>query len=470
MFFKLEGEDMDQNVKAHPLATEPVGKLMMKFAIPAIISGVVSSLYNIVDQIFIGRSVGMLGNAATNVAFPIVIFCTSISLLIGIGTAANLSLSLGEGKEERAGHYAGTGMTMLVLFGIIIAIAGFLFMKPLIHLFGATPDVLPYALKYVSITMFGLPFYVIFVGGAHLIRADQSPRYAMMSIMSGALINLVLDPLFIFGFDWGIEGAAYATVIGQAVSGLMVLYYFFHFKTVKITRQILKPKSFQFRRICALGSAPCINQLSMMAVLVTLNNVLKHYGSLSNYGPDIPLACAGIITKVNSILIMIIVGLAQGAQPIIGFNYGAKNYSRVKEAYLKNVTIVMVISTISFLMFQFLPTQNTSRFGDGSAEYYKFATSYFRIFLFFTFLNGLQPITSNFFTSIGKATKGLAISVTRQILFLLPLIIILPIFWGIDGVLFAGPIADFVAFVLTVILVVQQIRIMNKAIREKEAI
>lgn len=461
---------MDQNVKMNPLATQPVGKLMLKFAIPAIISGLVSSLYNIVDQIFIGQKVGMLGNAATNVAFPIIIFCTGIALLLGIGTAANMSLSLGEGEKERAGTFAGTGMTMLVLAGVLIAIFGFIFMKPLIHLFGATPDVFPLALKYVSITMFGLPFYLISCGGSHLIRADQSPRFAMMSVMAGALLNLVLDPLFIFTFDLGIEGAAYATVIGQVISGILTIYYFRHFKTIKITKHLLKPRGEYLLKICALGSAPCINQLSMMVVQIALNNVLKHYGSLSNYGPDIPLACAGVITKVNSILIMIVVGLAQGAQPIIGFNYGAKNYSRVKEAYFKNVIIVMIISGIAFLLFQLFPTQITSLFGNGSEEYYAFAKKYFRVFLFFTFLNGLQPITANFFTSIGKAVKGLTVSVTRQILFLLPLILILPMFMGIDGVLYAAPIADFVAFSLTIFLVVHQIRMMNKAIRAKEAI
>lgn len=461
---------MDQNVKMNPLATQPVGKLMIKFAIPAIISGVVSSLYNIVDQIFIGQKVGMLGNAATNVAFPIIIFCTGIALLLGIGTAANLSLSLGEGDKEKAGYFAGTGMTMLVLTGLIIAILGFIFMRPLIHLFGATTYVYPYALKYVSITMLGLPFYIISCGGSHLIRADQSPRFAMMSVMAGALLNLVLDPLFIFTFDMGIAGAAYATVIGQTVSGLLTIYYFTRFKTIKITGSLLKPRADQLRRIIALGSAPCVNQLSMMVVQIALNNVLKYYGTLSNYGPDIPLACAGIITKVNSILIMIVVGLAQGAQPIIGFNYGAKNYSRVKEAYLKNVIIVMIISGIAFLLFQLFPIQITNIFGNGTEEYYEFAKKYFRIFLFFTFINGLQPITSNFFTSIGKAAKGLTISITRQILFLLPLIIILPMFMGIEGVLYAAPIADFVAFSLTVFFVVHQIRSMNKAIRANEAI
>lgn len=461
---------MNQNVKENPLATQPVGKLMLKFAIPAIISGLVSSLYNIVDQIFIGQKVGMLGNAATNVAFPIIIFCTGISLLLGIGTAANLSLSLGKGEKEKAGYFAGTGMTMLVLSGFVIAILGFIFMKPLIHLFGATPDVFPYALQYVSITMLGLPFYIISCGGSHLIRADQSPRFAMISVMAGALLNLILDPLFIFTFDFGIAGAAYATVIGQVVSGLMTIHYFMHFKTMKITRHLLRPRADYLAKICALGSAPCINQLSMMVVQIALNNVLRHYGTLSNYGADIPLACAGIITKVNSILIMIVVGLAQGAQPIIGFNYGAKNYSRVKEAYVKNVIIVMIISGIAFLLFQLFPMQITSLFGDGSQEYYAFAKKYFRIFLFFTFLNGLQPITANFFTSIGKAVKGLTISITRQILFLLPLILILPMFMGIDGVLFAAPIADFVAFSLTIFFVVQQIRLMNKSIREKEAI
>lgn len=292
----------------------------------------------------------------------------------------------------------------------------------------------------------------------------------MVCVMSGALLNLILDPLFIFGFNMGIAGAAYATVIGQVVSGILTLAYFKRFKTVQITRKLLRPRLDLLTRICALGVAPCVNQLSMMVVQIALNNVLTHYGRQSLYGPDIPLACVGVITKVNSILIMIMVGLAQGAQPIVGFNYGAKNYTRVKETLKKNVTAVVLISFVAFLSFQLLPRQITSIFGDGSKEYYDFAGQYFRIFLFFTFINGLQPIAANFFTSIGKATKGLTVSVTRQLVFLLPLIIILPIFFGIDGVLFAGPIADFVAFALTVIFLIQQVRLMNRAIKNKEAI
>lgn len=461
---------MEEKGKVNPLAVEPVGKLMMKFAIPAILSGVISSLYNIVDQIFIGQSVGMLGNAATNVAFPLIIFCTGISLLLGIGTAANFSLSLGEGKKERAGAFAGTGITSLVIAGLLIMIVGFLFMNPLIHMFGATADAFDYAIQYVAITMFGLPFYVISCGGTHLIRADQSPRYAMVCVLSGALLNLILDPLFIFTFDMGIAGAAYATVIGQVVSGVLTLIYFKRFKTVKITKAILKPHWGLLLRICALGVAPCVNQLSMMVVQIALNNVLTHYGRLSHYGPDIPLACVGVITKVNSILIMIMVGLAQGAQPIVGFNYGAKNYTRVKETLKKNIIAVVVISFITFLAFQLFPRQITSVFGDGSKEYYDFASQYFRIFLFFTFINGLQPIAANFFTSIGKATKGLTVSITRQLVFLLPLILILPLFFGIDGVLYAGPIADLVAFALTVAFLVQQVHLMNKGIKNNEAI
>lgn len=461
---------MEEKGKVNPLAVEAVGKLMMKFAIPAILSGVISSLYNIVDQIFIGQSVGMLGNAATNVAFPLIIFCTGISLLLGIGTAANFSLSLGEGKKERAGAFAGTGITSLVIAGLLIMIVGFLFMNPLIHMFGATADAFDYAIQYVAITMFGLPFYVISCGGTHLIRADQSPRYAMVCVLSGALLNLILDPLFIFTFDMGIAGAAYATVIGQVVSGVLTLIYFKRFKTVKITKAILKPHWGLLLRICALGVAPCVNQLSMMVVQIALNNVLTHYGRLSHYGPDIPLACVGVITKVNSILIMIMVGLAQGAQPIVGFNYGAKNYTRVKETLKKNIIAVVVISFITFLAFQLFPRQITSVFGDGSKEYYDFASQYFRIFLFFTFINGLQPIAANFFTSIGKATKGLTVSITRQLVFLLPLILILPLFFGIDGVLYAGPIADLVAFALTVAFLVQQVHLMNKGIKNNEAI
>ncbi|MEL7609541.1 MAG: MATE family efflux transporter [Bacillota bacterium] len=455
---------MNENtaVKANPLATEKISKLIPKFAIPSIISGLVSASYNIVDQIFIGRSAGLLGNAATNVAFPIVTISLAIALLLGVGSASNFSLELGRGHRENAGHTAGTGITFMVVSGVALAAFIFALLRPLMTAFGATEIVMPYALTYTSITARGIPFYILGTGGSHLVRADGSPKFAMISMTSGAVLNIILDPILIFGLNMGIAGAALATTIGQIVSALLVLYYFSRFRTLKLTREYLIPRFKNTVAIASLGMAACFNQLAMTIVQITMNNTLTEYGAKSEYGSEIPLACVGVITKVSILLFAITLGIAQGCQPINGYNYGAKNYGRVKETYRKAAISATVVAVIAFLCFQLFPRQIVSIFGEGSEAYYRFAEKYFRIFLMMTFLNGLQIITSTFLTSIGKATLGIFLSLTRQILFLLPLILLFPLFFGIDGVMYAGPIADGFAAALAIFFVAREMRIMTR--------
>lgn len=295
-----------------------------------------------------------------------------------------------------------------------------------------------------------------------MIRADGSPRYAMYCMLSGALLNTVLDPLFIFRLDMGIAGAALATVLGQAVSAGMAISYFPRFRSVHITWRLLRPRGDCMRAIAALGAAACFNQLAMTLVQITMNNTLTFYGALSDYGQNIPLACVGVISKVNVVLMAFIIGTAQGCQPICGFNYGAKNYPRVKKTYLTAAAVVTAISTAAFLCFQIFPRQIVAIFGEGSEAYFHFAERYFRIYMMLVFLNGIQPLTANFFTSIGKAKMGILMSMTRQILFLLPLIVIFPRFFGIDGVMYAGPIADGVAALLSAFLAGRELHDMGK--------
>lgn len=442
---------MEESVKVNPLVTEKVERLILKFSIPAIISMLVSSLYNIVDQIFIGQGVGLLGNAATNIAFPITIICTATALLLGIGSASNFNLSSGAGEQECACRYAGTGLAMLMLCGVTIAVIVLLFLDPLLHVFGVTKDVLPYAQDYTGITAFGIPFLILTTGGNHLIRADRSPTYSMTCIMIGAVINTILDPLFIFVFGWGIKGAAWATVIGQIVSGILVVVYFWKFRNMSLTSEMLKPRIRYLKAIISLGLASCINQIAMAIVQIVLNNILRYYGGNSVYGSDIPIACVGVISKVNQVFMAICIGISQGSQPIWGFNYGAKKYDRVRQAYCYSVTACTVIATIFFLCFQLFPHQIVGIFGTGSDLYFQFAERYLKIFMFMTFANGIQPMSSGFFTSIGKAKLGIVMSLTRQVIFLLPLIVIFPLFMGIDGVMYAGPIADAAAFVLAIV-------------------
>ena len=442
-----------------PLAVQPVGKLILKFAIPAIVSNLISALYNIVDQIFIGQSVGLLGNAATNVAFPLVTLCLSLSLLLGVGGASNYSLAMGRGDEEEAARYYGGAISFLVIFGLLVGALVLAFLQPLMVAFGATESSLPYAMIYTGITAFGMPFQIFGTAGSHLIRADGSPRYAMVSISFGAILNIILDPLFIFAFDMGIAGAAYATVIGQISTVALQAFYFLRLKNHPIRPDHLIPRPKLLGAIAGLGSAAFFNQVAMMMVQITMNNILRRYGALSVYGSDIPLACVGVITKVNVVMMAFLIGIAQGCQPIIGYNYGAGQYSRVRAAYRRAITAALAISCAFFLCFQLLPKQLLSVFdANGSEMFFQFGTRYFRIFMGAAFLNAIHPLTSNFFTSIGKAKMGMLISMTRQILFLLPLIVIFPRFWGVDGVMYAGPIADGVAAVVAVVLVLREMR------------
>ncbi len=448
------------------LGKEKISRLLVKFAVPSIIAMLVSALYNIVDQIFVGNSVGMLGNAATNVAFPLSTICIAISLLFGIGGATNFNLSLGSGNKEDAQKYAGNAVVYLGIFGILLGGCVFFLVDPLVRLCGATDEVFPYAITYTRISAVGFPFLVFSTGFSAMIRADGSPKYSMTCMLVGAILNTILDPLFIFAFDMGMAGAAWATVIGQIASAVVAAWYIRRFKTIRIHWKHLIPSVRVGLRLCALGTSNCLNQLAMMVVQITTNNILTFYGGQSVYGSEIPLACAGIISKVSMIIMSIIIGISQGLQPIISFNYGAKKYKRVREAYLLAILVGSAISILATLAFLIFPRQIASIFGSGSDAYFQFFQQYCRIYLFCTFLNALQPISSNFFTAIGRAGMGTFLSLTRQIIFLLPLIIFLPMAIGINGVMFAGPIADFIAAAVTAAVVIPALRKIKKMEQE----
>ena len=444
----------------NPLGSEPISTLLRRFAVPSVIAMLVSALYNMVDQLFIGHSIGVLGNAATNVAFPLSMVCTSIGLLCGIGGAANFNLCMGRKDPEHAKSYVGNAISMLAILGVILCVAVQLFLRPMMLLFGATPDVIDYACTYTRITSIGFPFLIVTIGGSNLIRADGSPKFSMLCNLIGAIVNTILDPLFIFVFHMGMAGAALATITGQILSFALVVFYLRGFKTLPLSLSDLKPNMACWARIAALGATPAFNQVAMMVVQIVMNNTLTHYGSNSVYGSDIPLACAGIISKVNMLFFSFVIGISQGLQPIVSFNFGAQKYDRVKDAYKKAVFAATAISIVAFLCFQFFPRQIIGIFGSGSEEYLHFAERYFRIFLFFTFLNGIQPVSSNFFTSIGAPKKGIFLSLTRQIIFLLPLLLIFPYLFGIDGVMYTAPIADLAAASVSIVMVVREFKIM----------
>ncbi len=437
----------------NPLGSQPVGKLLRQFAVPSIIAMLVSSLYNMVDQLFIGNKIGSLGNAATNIQFPLSILNVSIALLCGIGAASAFNLAIGRGEKDDAGYYIGNAVTTMITLGLILTLVTELCLEPMLVFFGSPENVLPYAMEYTRVTALGFPFFILSAGGGHLVRADGSPNMTMILNLTGAIINTVLDYIFIFIFDWGMAGAAWATIIGQYVSGIIVLVYMTHFKTVKLGLKHFLPDLKHILTMLFLGLAPFFNQIAMMLVQIVLNRTLKYYGSMSVYGEATPIACAGIISKVTGICFSFIIGISQGLQPIVSFNYGAGNYKRVKDGYNLAIKIAAVIAIVSWLAFQIFPRQLVAMFGDGDELYFQFSINYFRIYLFGMFLCFLQPISSNFFTAIGKPRKGIFMSLTRQVIFLIPLILALPVFFGIDGVMYAGPIADCLAFIICFILV-----------------
>ncbi|WP_288694365.1 MATE family efflux transporter [uncultured Brachyspira sp.] len=453
---------MYDKVDSNPLYYEKIYKLLFKFGTPSIISMLVGALYNIVDQIFIGQGVGINGNAATNVAFPLTTICVSISLFLGLGGASSYSLLLGRGEREKATTIIGNTISLAFIFSLVLTIIVKVFVKKIMYMFGSTEEVLSYAVKYSSITSTGFLPFIFSSMMSHIIRADGSPRYSMMSVLSGAIANTILDPIFIFYFKMGIAGAALATIIGQFISFALTFKYIFKMKNITLNKESFLLKINNVIKIFTLGLSGGFNQLAMMAVQITMNNVLSYYGNQSIYGGNIPLAVSGIIIKINMIIMAFIIGTGQGSQPIIGFNYGARNYKRVIDTYKLSVFITTMMAIIASILFQLFPRQIVSMFGDGSELYFSFAEEYMRIYMLFMVVNGVQPVTGSFFTSIGKAFKGAFIAMTRQIIFLLPLIIILPKIFGIDGVMYAGPIADAMALIVTILFIRREIKNIKK--------
>lgn len=446
----------------NPLGSETESSLLKKFAIPSIISMLVSSLYNIVDQIFIGQGVGFLGNAATNVAFPLTTIALAIALLIGIGSASLFSLYLGEKKPERSSSIAGNGISMSVLCSVIYVILVIVFLEPLLKSFGATSTIMPLALDYTRITTLGVPFLITTNVISNLIRADGSPKYSMTCMVAGAIVNTILDPLFIFVFYMGVAGAAIATVAGQVISFFIAAWYIKSFQHIEFNKKSLRISLKDTKEMATIGMSASLNQIAILFVQIVLNNSLTYYGQFTKFGSDIPLAACGIVMKTNAILLAIIIGISQGMQPIIGFNYGAQKYERVKKTFKLAISANLVVSFIGWALFQFCTSTVLSIFGSGDANYFEFATMFMRIYLMLVCVDGVQMLSSSFFSSIKKAYLGMFLSMTRQVLFLIPLVLILPKFFGLNGILYAAPIADFVAFVVSVICISTEFKKLNE--------
>ena len=452
------------------LGYEKIGKLIRKFSIPCIISLLVNSLYNIVDQIFIGWGVGYLGNGATNIVFPITMVCLAFALMLGDGTSAYLSLKLGEQKKEDAKKGVANGVLLSIIISVIFFAVALIFLPQLLNVFGCTNALREYALGYGYVIVLGLPFMMIGTTLNSVIRADGSPKYSMTSMIAGAILNVILDPIFIFVFNMGVQGAAIATVISQLLTFVMNVMYIRKFKSIKLQKEDFKLQFSIAKKVMLLGISSFITQMSFVVVMAVENNLLAKYGAYSEFGAEIPITVLGIVMKVSQILNSIIVGIVAGAQPIFGYNYGAGKFDRVKQALKTVLGLSLIVSTIAFLLFQLIPDKLIAIFGSGDDKYIEFACLAFRTYLMLVICNGIQIPSGIFFQAIGKSTRSAILSISRQILFLIPAFFILGKLFGISGILYAGPIADGLAFILAVILLVKEVRVLKITnIKKQEA-
>ncbi len=447
-----ENENSGAKKTVNPLGTAPVGRLLLQYAIPSIISTLIASLYNMVDQMFIGQRIGFLGNAATTVAYPLTFLCGAMTLLFSNGSSVNFNICNGRGEKDEALHFAGAGLTLLAAEGIFTAALVLLFTPWFVNLFGATDQVYPYALTYMKLVAPGLPFLALTSGGTLLIRSDGSPRYALICSMSGVALNFVLDYLFLFPMNMGIAGAALATVMGQVLSALMVAAYMLHFRTGRLRQAHFAVSGSRFRQITSIGAAGSLNQAAMLVMNLVLNSSLRYYGSQSVYGGSEALAAAGVVTKVNFLFYSTIIGCSIGGQPIMGFNFGARNYERVKQTAYLVFTYAFVIGAVETACFWLFPEQILRLFGDSAGGYQAFALRYMHEFMLLIILAGVLPVAMNAMVSIRQPLKGVIISLSKQLV-LIVLLLILPRFLGIDGILIAGPVADLMVAIAAFIVI-----------------
>ena len=461
---------MEPNQEILSLGQEKISKLLVKFSVPCVTGLLISALYNIVDQIFIGNSeLGFLGNAATGVSFPVICIANAFAWCVGDGAASYLSICAGRKDSERAHKCVGTGITVSFLISVTLAVICLLFAQPLMSLFGASSQTLDMAVEYFRIVAAFFPFYLLLNVMNSMIRADGSPAYAMAAMLTGAITNIILDPVFIFLLKMGIAGAAWATVIGQGASFFVCAVYFLKPKTFRLTRRSFIPNPEVLRSMLSLGAATFIAQLSIVVLALVSNMTLAHYGALSKYGPDIPISVFSIQTKVYTVVCNIVTGVVLGGQPIFGFNYGAERMDRVRQTYSLVLRTTLIVGISAVLLFELWPQGVIGIFGSGTELYEEFAIKTFRIYLSLTVITCLVKMTAVFFQSIGKSVSAVVASLVRDILCFTPLALILPAVMekaepgsGIDGILYAAPISDLVAIVVILCLTIPFFRQLDK--------
>ena len=444
------------------LGTEKIGKLMRKFSIPCIMSLLVAALYNVVDQIFIGWGVGYLGNGATNVVFPITVIALAFALLIGDGCAAYVSLCQGRKDTDGIRYSVGNAAALLLAVSVIYTALLIFCRNALLGAFGATENNIAYAIEYYNVILIGMPFYIFANGMNSVVRADGSPAFAMVSMIVGAVINLILDPIAIFVLHMGMTGAALATIIGQISTAVLAAYYLAHAKTFKLSLKCFKLRKKECSKLLPLGVSSFLTQAAIVVIMGVMNTTMVNYGARSRFGADIPLTVIGIVMKLFQIVISVCIGLAVGCQPIVGFNYAAHNYDRVKSVYFKLLRAELIVGAVATIAFEVFPMQLIGIFGSESALYNEFAVLAFRIYLGATLLTCVQKSTSIFLQALGKPVMAMVLSLLRDIILVIPMIILLPMRFGVVGAIYSGPIADVLSMVAVVIFTLKIFHELNK--------
>ena len=454
----------------NPLGYKPVKSLLISFSIPAIISCLINSIYNIVDQIFIGQGVGYLGNAATTVAFPVMTILLAFGTLIGAGSSAYAAIRLGEKQDEEAERTLSNAFSFTLAIGIILMVFGLIFLKPILTLFGATENIMPYAIDYTSIILIGTPFNLISIVLSNLARTDGHPRLSMYGVLIGAILNTVLDPIYIFVFHWGVKGAAIATITSQLISAVVLTQYFIRRSKKPIHMRLklsyMKPDFKRIGRFLTLGVSSGITQSVACIMQVVMNNSLVFYGNQSTVGGDVALSAMGVVMKIAMIMGAFGVGVGIGAQPILGFNTGAGNYHRLKKTYKYAVIFATVLIFAGWACCQLFPEAIISVFGNDNAGFTDFAVKCLRIYLFSIFCAGFQIVSTNYFQATGQPLKASILSMLRQLLLLIPLILILPLFMGLNGILYSAPIADVASAVIVAFFIIPEMKKLNQKIKE----
>ncbi|WP_297521513.1 MATE family efflux transporter [uncultured Clostridium sp.] len=454
---------MDNNKE---LGRESIIRLLFKYSVPAIIAMMVNALYTVVDRMFIGRipGVGAIAMSGVGMTMPIICIIMGIGMLIGVGSAASISIKLGQQKRAMAEKILGNAVTLTVISSVIITFLGILFSEDILSILGASKETLTYAKQFIDIILIGTIFNMLGFSLNQCIRSDGNPKIAMITMLIGAVINIILDPIFIFGFGWGIEGAAFATIVSQFVSAIWIILYFITGKSsLKLKKENLAIDTKLVKGICAIGMAPCAMQIAASMVQIVSNK------SLITYGGDLAAGAMAIISSISMIFLMPIFGMNQGSQPIIGYNIGAKNYGRAKKAVFYPVIGATIVVMIAFLTTQLFPEAFIKMFNN-DPKLVKPAVTGLRIYLCMLPVVGFQIICANYFQASGKAKIAMFLSLLRQVFFLIPLMLILPKFFGLNGVWLAGPISDLASAIVTSFFIYKEVKILNKLEKIEEKI